>query len=145
MSQATPDILNDFHEALELFAYERLSLVKLGLSNIDKEEISTTYTTRLMLIVISALSKLAARWQPLTSRVVLCLAKILRHHQYFDKSVGAKANECVTLLKFPSIASSIFDVPHKSGYNLSHIDENSSLPFVTTQFEPGQRLHQFSY
>lgn len=90
----TIDILNDYHETLELFAYERMSLVKLGLSNIDEsgkkiflfiyfynilasidqkkmcfmEEFNESmknshrhYITRLMLIVISSLTKLAAK------------------------------------------------------------------------------------
>jgi hypothetical protein len=76
------EVLNDYHEALELFAYERMSLVKLGLSNIEEPTVvggfaplpvpsnnvtsmtpeqQEIYTTRLMLVVISALAKLAAR------------------------------------------------------------------------------------
>jgi hypothetical protein len=107
----TPDVLNDYNEALELFAYERLSLIKLGISRVDdttgskssseSKSVDVQYTTRLMLVIISALSKLAARWQPLTSRVMLCLAKILRHDEYMDETVITRTNECITLLKFP--------------------------------------------
>jgi hypothetical protein len=77
---------------------------------------------------------------------MLCLAKILRHQQYFDSTVISRANECISILKYPryyrknlrysyvvillSIASSILDAPQKTGKRLSHVDENSSLPFL---------------
>ncbi len=77
-----------------------MSLVKVG-AGPGMAAPNPTYTTRLMLVVISALSKLAARYQPLTSRVLLCLAKILKHQHDFDKTVINRANECITILKFP--------------------------------------------
>ena len=101
----TTSILNDYHEALELFAYERMSIVKIGPYNsLPMAGQSSNYNSRLMLVVISALTKLAARWQPLAARVMLCLAKVLRHQQYFDKTVINRANECIALLKFPRYA-----------------------------------------
>jgi len=114
----TGDLLNDYHESLELFAYERMSMAKLGMSNSEDgrmDQASKTHTTRLMLVVISALSKLAARWQPIASRVMLCLAKVLKQSIFFDKAVIQRATECITILKFPSIAASILDSPHKIG------------------------------
>lgn len=54
-----------------------------------------------MHVVVSALSKIAVRWQPLSSRVILCLAKLIRNQQYFDASVISHANECIALLKLP--------------------------------------------
>ena len=144
-------VLNDYHEALELFAYERMfvaccefyrdclllfvftnnqthnepskkkkkkrSLVKLEGSDMYfgsgpkvEQKLSKNgfdiFTTRLMLVVISSLAKLAARWQDLASRVLLCLAKIMRHQHYFDPVVLVRANECMQLLKFPRWATS---------------------------------------
>lgn len=153
-SNITPEILNDYYEALELFAYERMSLVKLGLepglgTNNSSKSNDQDYITRLMLVLISALSKLASRWHPLSSRVVLCLAKILRQQQYFHPVVITRANECIALLKFPSIAAAIFDATHKTGPRLSHVDNQSSLPFLLEStlsrkpLEKKERLHQF--
>lgn len=142
----TPAILNDYHETLEMFAHELMSMVKNGaFRGVDED-----YTTRLMLTLISALSKLASRWHPLTYNVILCLSKILRHQQHFDPAVVTRANECIALLKFPSIAASILDATHKTGPKLSHVDEHSSLPFMlestissNQNFGNIQRLHQF--
>lgn len=129
-----------------------MSLVKLGLEpglNSSKTSSDQDYTTRLMLILISALSKLASRWHPLSSRVILCLAKILRQQQYFNSIVVTRANECIALLKFPSIAAAILDATHKTGPRLSHVDDQSSLPFIlestisSKSSQKVERLHQF--
>lgn len=87
--------LKDFHDALDQFAYERMNLAKVTPGSREDE-----YTTRLMLVVISALAKFAARWQPLISRVVLCLAKIARNPS-LNKTVLRRATECMNILKFP--------------------------------------------
>src|SRR4051812_48765252 len=76
----TTEILNDYHEALELFAYERLSMVKLGISSSQNQFDSSSstaemtedqkiYVTRLFLTIIGSLAKIATKWQPLASRV----------------------------------------------------------------------------
>lgn len=144
----SPEIINDYHETLELFAYERMSMVKFGEGGFSGQPaMSNEYITRLMLVLISALGKLAARWHPLTSNVILCLSKILRQQQYFDPAVITRASECIALLKFPSIAASILDATHKTGPRLCHVDDHSSLPFMleTTigRNEIQHRLHQF--
>jgi len=193
-------VLNDYHEALELFAYERMfvlffffftvffcsqlsnrSLVKLEGSDMYfgsgpkvEQKLSKNgfdlFTTRLMLVVISSLAKLAARWQDLASRVLLCLAKIMRHQHYFDPIVLIRANECMQLLKFPrwaffcnslfdntilnatarclSIAPSILGSPYQSlEKRVTHIDESSSLPFIlhpSIPFVSGESLHPWT-
>jgi len=127
----TTELLNEYYEALELFAYERLSVVKLENEDGNRDGASIEYSNRLMLTIISSLSKLASRWQALTSRLLICLAKIQRHHLYFDSSVITRANECAILLKLPSVAFSTLDLPHKTGRKLTtHVDNNTSLPFM---------------
>jgi len=90
-----------------------------------------------MSIVMSCLAKLAARSQDLTSRVVLCLFKVVEYSQYFDPIVSTRANELITLLKFPSIAAAILDMPQTQpttslgDTDTFHIhDRNTSLPFL---------------
>ena len=71
--ECNPEVLVEYHESLETFAYERMAFVQ-------SSSISTTpsaalegeklYATRVMLVVVSALAKLAARWQDLASRLV---------------------------------------------------------------------------
>jgi hypothetical protein len=100
----TANVISDYHEALELFAYERMTSVKLiksGLAQVAPIPLMTpvsplisllpvlanpltssienkvqTFNTRIMLIVLSSLAKLATRCQDLTSRVVICLLKV---------------------------------------------------------------------
>jgi len=127
--RCTNRVQNDYHEALELFVYERMSLVKMGLTSVEssiKAAASTTdvYLTRLMLCIISSLTKLASRSQDLSSRVLLCLAKIMRFHEYFHASVLKRANECMQLLKFPSIAAAMLEGQKRN--ETEFVDVNSA-------------------
>jgi len=91
---------------------------------------SQQFNTRLMLILVSSLTKLAARWHPLASRVVLCLAKLLRYKPYFHPSVIERTHHCLALLKHSSIAASLLDGTHSKEPLTHHIDPMSSLPFL---------------
>ena len=80
---------------------------------------------------------------------MLCLAKVLRNRDTLHPSVIRRAHECVQILKFPNIASAILDTPasltdsHPLG---SHIDKNSSLPFLLLQTQGvrrGEPWHPF--
>lgn len=122
--QCTIQTLYDFEEALELFAFERMSLGSEAGGD------AATYNTRVMLVVVSSLTKLASRWQPLTSRVVLCFAKLLRNKSKLHASVIERTYHCLAVLKFPSIAASILDSPLPDQIPPHHVDANSSLPFL---------------
>jgi AP-5 complex subunit zeta-1 len=151
---AGPQIMHDYEEMLELFAFERMSLASM---TANQEADDTTaegqhqlhemrYNNRVMSVVINSLTKLAARWQPLTSRVQLCLHKILRYKNYFLPSVISHANLCLNLLKSPSIAASILDSRHRTELATSHLDVNSSLPFLlsdTSDLVAGRKIHEF--
>ena len=111
------DVLRSYHEALELFTYERLSFVKLGINQISESlnEVRVmgpnkhdVYASRLMLVLIAALSKIASRQQPLVSRVVLCLSKVLHHKDYMYPAVARKARESIRLLNNGAYASILF-------------------------------------
>jgi len=185
--KCTPQIITEYHETLETFAYERMSFAKLGLvdhpasassslslsasssssfslpstlqqqqqvsitdatSGNNKTPKNDVYTTRLMLVIISALAKLAARWQDLASRVLICLAKMLREGENFHPSVAQRANECIQILKFPSIASAILDTPlgREEEEVRIHTNKNSSLPFLLmpSSYVSGmQPMHEF--
>lgn len=152
------ELMNDYYDVLELYVFERIAEAKMSI----EEMIITTSTTnnenragnermseneiqrtRSMLVAISSITKLASRWQDLTSRVIICLLKVLSSQNYFHSSVSARAAECSQLLKFPSIASSILDYPRDIIVDMteSHIDQNSSLPFL---LQPSRTIGQQS-
>eukprot|EP01127_Copromyxa_protea_P023055 TRINITY_DN8537_c0_g1_i1.p1 TRINITY_DN8537_c0_g1~~TRINITY_DN8537_c0_g1_i1.p1 ORF type:complete len:833 (+),score=161.78 TRINITY_DN8537_c0_g1_i1:49-2547(+) len=137
-----PEICNDYEEALELLAFECMVT--------EEEGKLKQYNNQLMSVLISSLSKLAARCPGLSSRVSLCLIKIERYEHYFDEAVIEKAMECLNLLKFPSIAAAILDSKHKTSQWTHHTDTNSSLPFILmpthghASVAYAQQLHQFS-
>ncbi|KAL6077164.1 hypothetical protein QOT17_002464 [Balamuthia mandrillaris] len=149
-SFCTQNIIYDYHTALETFAYERMALQQQPASSSfpGKKAGAALYTTRLMLVVLSSLSKLAARWQDLAARVVLCLAKVLQKKEVFHPSVVQRAEECLHILKFPSIASAILDSPQRGAkeeeqlYTSPHADKTSSLPFLLfpTTMQPANYL-----
>jgi hypothetical protein len=156
----------EYHEVLETFAFERMSLAKMELTDpdaaffmssasavpaalatsaeplsaerLDEERAEEkAYSTRLMIIVISgthrslrlcacltflataltrtahapphthttALAKLASRLQDLGSRVIICLAKVIKQKECFHASVHQRAHECIQILRFPRFAS----------------------------------------
>jgi AP-5 complex subunit zeta-1 len=145
--QCSPELLNEYHEVLELFIYERSSYVRAG------EDASPDATTRLMIVLQYAVAKLAARFPDLASRVMLCLAKVIRDGDYFDPIVIQRASEAINLLKFPSVASAILASSSSSSSSSSpssslsssfHVDQSSALPFLlqSSQFS-SQSLHSF--
>jgi hypothetical protein len=84
-------------------------------------------------------------WQDLKSRVLLCLLKIISQKNLFHAAVAARAEECITILKNPSIATSVFEGRLESDQH--SFDVNSSLPFLlhpTTDYFPGPPLHAFT-
>lgn len=172
----TPRIVAEYHEVLETFAFERMSLAKMELTDpdaaffmssasavpaalatsaeplsaerLDEERAEEkAYSTRLMIIVISALAKLASRLQDLGSRVIICLAKVIKQKECFHASVHQRAHECIQILRFPSIASAILDTRMGMDGGFAHYDENSALPFVllpSAEFVPDtQPIHEF--
>ena len=182
VSSCTDPIIKEYHEKLEYFSYERISIVKNNITNIA--HLSTTpppsfapfdpifnetavrkettrktssqlreYTTRLMLIIISSFAKLAARCPELSSQVTLNLQKILLDCSHFDELVVQRATECMTILKYPSIASAVLNSSQHDNdiHNIrSHISDHTSLPFllqstneIVHPFSDKQKLHKF--
>eukprot|EP01132_Coremiostelium_polycephalum_P005947 gene5947-7406_t len=159
--EITPEIFSDYHEALELIAYEKINTIKMDAlsgatsssltqtpTNINQSQISSSfasamsvldspqnhYNVTIMLVLISSLTKISSRWPDATSRVILCLLKILGYHQYFDQQVIQRANECISLLKFPSFAAAVYNgQPNQSQspyIQPTTQDSNSSLSFL---------------
>ncbi len=62
-------VLREYHEVLELYTYEQLSLAKTDARDF-------VFQSRLMLTLVSCLAKMAARQQHLVARVLLCLSKV---------------------------------------------------------------------
>ncbi|EGG19991.1 hypothetical protein DFA_07106 [Cavenderia fasciculata] len=153
-TEITPTIFNDYHEALELIAYERINMMKMeSLSSVSNSSLNQqsqqqqqqpqqeqqssilllgqphqqhqhiSEQVTLMLVIISSLTKLAARWPEATSRVILCLLKVQSYHQYFDPQVIQRSIECVQLLQFPSFSSALYDY---NRYHYNNINNNET-------------------
>jgi AP-5 complex subunit zeta-1 len=134
----TPNIINDYDEALELLAFERMA--QSASEECGPE--GKRYNDTLMSVLISSLAKLAARYTPLVSRVSLCLLKLDRYRPYFSPAVISRMEECINILQVPSVAAAILDARHKTSVSTHHLDSDSSLPFLlqsTGPFIPGQR------
>ncbi|KYR00749.1 hypothetical protein DLAC_02792 [Tieghemostelium lacteum] len=158
-TQVTAEVFSDYYEALELLTYERINSIKMDAvsgssssslttaNNIQSSNVNiftsslsivdtpqNQYNITLMLILIGSLTKLSSRWPDATSRVILCLLKVISYHQYFDSQVIQRANECISLLKFPSFAAAIYNgEPHyNSSFYIESIskDSQTSLSFL---------------
>jgi len=162
MKVTDSELITKFDESLETLAYESISEIKnskfpeiskssskmLNPSNENTfpnyvDPVDPTFNTRLFLILIGAISKLAAKWQPLIPRAMFCLSAIIKCPS-IDGIVHSRASDCKSLLKFPSIAESILTSAHKTGPKLTHIDQNSSLLFMNiTNVENRNYIHEF--
>jgi AP-5 complex subunit zeta-1 len=96
----------------------------------------SNYQLRLMLVIISAITKLASRWQPLASRVVLCLTNIVPKAEMVHPSLLDRVNHSLAMIQQPSIAANLFETPltgASSGPAIAsthHLDSRSSLRFL---------------
>ena len=149
------DALNDYYEALELFVFEQISAVKAVLADAaaasadadallpplraaaeaaaatqDSEE---AFSTRLALVVIGALTKFAARWQYFSPRVVICLAKLAAIADHMHPAVAARTSECITVLRYPSVAAAVLAEHRPRGAPLT--DAAAPLPVVLEQYQ----------
>ncbi len=121
-----PSAVREYHEALELFTYERLSLAR-------PDARDAVFQSRLMLTLVTCLSKLAAREQHLAPRVILCLSKVAATSA-FHQSVYTRARECVLLLKMPAHAAILFGTPNSysavAGSSEERYDDFSSFAML---------------
>jgi len=85
----------------------------------------------LMNVLLSTLTKLASRCQPLVSRLLLVLGKIKSRKEYFHPVVEERANDFINILRHPSIATTLLESRHQTEQENHHLDEHSSLPYLT--------------
>lgn len=118
-------VFTKYDEALELFAFEHMSN-SIALTQEQTTKDFTTkkqvFNTRMMLVIISTLTKLASKWQPLKTRVILYLEKYLINSQYFHPSVIERTKQCLNMLKHPSISQMIM------GTNENNLEKNLIFP-----------------
>eukprot|EP00039_Didymoeca_costata_P014629 m.239052 g.239052 ORF g.239052 m.239052 type:complete len:149 (-) comp16062_c0_seq26:1341-1787(-) len=126
--RSSTDMIDQYHEVLELLAYEVNSVIGgAAPSGDNKDAFTAINTTRLMTVLMFALSKLAARCQDLIPRVALCLTKITKQHaakegdSYGRKAVLERATELVRTLQHPSVAAAVL------GHDASGADSNQEL------------------
>lgn len=115
------DVIREYHEALELFCYERLSMISMVGDNEDE----LVFHSRLMLALISCLTKLAVREAPLISRVMLTLAKI-SSQAGFEAPVYEACRERLMVLPTP-LALICYGQANSYPRHEQRFDEFSSL------------------
>lgn len=136
-SAFTPALQGQVYETLELFAYEKMAAVKQ-----DAGAVSPVLH-RLLQVVISAITKLAARKQDLIPRALLCLSKLVGPGglTMLPDTVRDRAAQSIHLLKMPSVASVMFGpgarpLPPGDG---SHVSRHSTLGMALMQPAVGDR------
>ncbi|KAN0032960.1 hypothetical protein ACTFIV_006902 [Dictyostelium citrinum] len=123
----------------------------------NSEKLQEQYNINIMLNLISSLTKIASRWPDATSRVVLCLMKIISYQQYFNPQIIQRANESISLLKYPSFAAALYNCqqPQNDSFHSTISsstigqtiqDCNSSLSFLlndTLNYKSKNTIHPF--
>ncbi|KNC54951.1 uncharacterized protein AMSG_12329 [Thecamonas trahens ATCC 50062] len=122
----TSEVLDDLHSTLQVMVFEHIASAAQGRDVLAALGFEPDVLNRLMYILISALAKLAARYQTLTPSVTLCLTKLISKADLFDPYVISAASQHIRLLQFPGMAAALLAAPTQPGY----VDDNSSLAFV---------------
>jgi hypothetical protein len=122
----TTQVIVQYFEMLELVTFEQLAKVRIEYKMKQKaakdsdtstsrvEEATVSDCTQSLNILISAMCKACGRCPDLVSRVVVCLANLIKHADCLHPSVLQRANEATRLLRFPSIVTSLLcssDIP----------------------------------
>ena len=111
-------VRREYHEMLELFTYERLSLIAMATDE------QVVFHSRLMLSLVSCMSKLAAHEPVLVSRVILTLAKVLSQAG-FNEAVYEHCRMAAEIL--PTPMAKIIWVPNEYPARERRYDDFSSL------------------
>lgn len=103
-------------------------MAKLGIAEISETRAQITaantgddavFASRLLLVIVGCLTKLASRDQTLAGRVVLCLSKVLHYESYFVPAVAQRARQCIRLLREPAVAALLASQPLSQAVPLS--------------------------
>jgi hypothetical protein len=124
-AQHSPALLADFHGALELFLYEVMAR-----SEPASAAAAVTHLSELTLVAVHSFAKVAVRCPDLTSRVILCLSKLLKLSGGMAPSVALSCAECIQVLRVPSLAPALLDNPLQANPTMLHVDQHSSLAFL---------------
>ncbi|XP_064594747.1 AP-5 complex subunit zeta-1-like isoform X2 [Liolophura sinensis] len=131
--RCTPEMICKYYEALEALTYEISGMVQSAPS----EELSS-FSPRLVTILLSALAKLATRCQDLIPRVILCLTKVSQQQLNSNlepetkESLVDRAQELINLLKLPNFASVILNPSADIESGSSHKDHTSEAVILRT-------------
>eukprot|EP00051_Salpingoeca_urceolata_P011857 m.147409 g.147409 ORF g.147409 m.147409 type:complete len:263 (+) comp17285_c1_seq1:1974-2762(+) len=136
--RCTTEILEQYYNVLELFAYEVNRMLQSAEAEISNPAYQAVHTTRLMTILMLALAKLGTRCQDLIPRVLLTLTKIIKQHSTRSSldiegrhAIVERASQLVATLQHPSIAAAVLvPPPHASKTAVAHNDPTSSLSLL---------------
>ena len=108
-------------------------------SKTQEAESCREYTTRLMIIVMSSVVKLATHSPELYDHSAICLQKIWQDSEYFDPIVAQQAKDYLSLFQYPSVLSSIFQEKPELPLPLLFIqDTNNEIASISSK-----TFHQF--
>nr|XP_022313457.1 AP-5 complex subunit zeta-1-like isoform X1 [Crassostrea virginica] len=125
--RCTAEAITRFFDTLEVLTYELSGMASA------KEEISNS--SKIICMLISAISKLASKCQDLIPRSILLLTKVAKQQQasYLDTetkdALVGRAQELINLLKLPNFANVVLNPSDEIETGRWHRD-NTSLPIT---------------
>ena len=115
-ARCNSETYDQFYEVFESLAYE-VSANIFNQSAQGKQQAGGAFSARILVMLVTAMSKLASRSQTLIPRVILCIRKV--EQQTADsnlppvdrKILSNRASQLVSALRLPNIASIVFNTP----------------------------------
>ena len=138
---------DQFYEVFESLSYE----VSASIHNrsLQQRPQGGAFSAKLVVMLLTAMSKLASRSQTLIPRVILCIRKV--DQQTAESSLPAsdkrilcnRASQLISALRLPNIASIVFNPPlnlHLPGVVLSQVSTAQYLALINSELSSTQAL-----
>ena len=146
-ARCNSETYDQFYEVFESLAYEvSASIHDRSIQHIPQGGV---YSAKLVMMLLTAMSKLASRSQTLIPRVILCIRKV--DQQAADSSLPAsdkrilcnRASQLISALRLPNIASIVFNPPldlHLPSVILSQVNTAQYLSLINSELSSNYPL-----
>lgn len=104
-NQIATSTIVEYFEVLEIITFEQLAKARIE-QKMGQQQAASTSVAVALNALISSMCKLCGKCPDLVSRVIVCLANLMKHSESLHASVVQRANEAIRLLRYPSILAS---------------------------------------
>ena len=138
---------DQFYEVFESLAYEVSASIYSR--SLHQRPQGGAFSAKLVVMLLTAMSKLASRSQTLIPRVILCIRKVDQQTAdsslpaYEQRILSSRASQLISTLRLPNIASIVFNPPlhlHLPGVVLNQVSTAQYLTLINSELSATHAL-----